>query len=454
MDTIANFKKWFDLHRDSIKADFFHFLRYRSISADPAHRQDVDACSEWVKNYLKKGGFSPEKIATEGAPLIFAEDLSAGAEKPTLLVYGHYDVQPVDPLSLWKSDPFEPTERDGNIYARGAVDDKGQILYAVLAAIVTKKLKGKLPINLKFCIEGEEESSSLGLSRALPKLKEKLKADYLLVPDFDQFDRETPMISLGCRGLVSLEVTLTGSKADLHSGIYGGIAYNPNRALVELLAKLWDDEGRVQVPGFYEAVVEPDAVIQKQYDSHFDKAHYTKECGIEVFGGEKGKSVQEANALRPTLEINGICGGYCGKGIKTVIPAQASAKISCRLVPRQDPAHVGRQIAQFLQKHAVAGMKVNVEVNAGSFAFRANPNSRLARAVMEASQEVCGKKCMRLLSGASIPIIPELIEASGAEMVGMGYGLLDDEIHAPNEKFDMARFEKGYLTVARTLELL
>ena len=403
---------------------------------------------------MQKGGFHSELIPTSVYPLVYAEDLNAGKNKPTLLIYGHYDVQPVDPLELWKSDPFEPTERDGSVFARGAVDDKGQIFYAMLAAVVVKKLHGKLPINLKFCIEGEEESSSLGLSKALPKLRDKIKADYLIVPDFDQYDRETPAISLGCRGMVSLEVTLTGSKGDLHSGLYGGIAYNPNRSLVELLAKLWDDKGRVQVDGFYEAVIETDAETQKKFNGRFEKEHFSKEFGIDAFGGEAGLSLKEIATLRPTLEINGISGGYAGAGIKTVIPAYAHAKITCRLVPNQDPAKIGNQIAQFLKKHATPGMKVKVDVNPGTFAFRMNPDSKLASATAKAAEEVCGKRCMRLLSGASIPIVPELIQATGADMVGIGYGLMDDEIHAPNERFDMGRFEKGFLTVAKTFELL
>ena len=370
------------------------------------------------------------------------------------MIYGHYDVQPIDPIELWKSDPFTPTERDGYVYARGAVDDKGQIFYAMLAAIAVKQIRGKLPINLKFCIEGEEESSSVGLSKAMKKLKEKMGADFLLVPDFDQFDRKTPAITLGCRGMVSLEVVLTGSKGDLHSGLYGGIAYNPNRALAELLAKLWDENGRVQVDGFYDDVVEMDAAAQKMFQGHFEKEKYVKEFGIEAFGGEKGRTLQETATLRPTLEINGMSGGYSGAGVKTVIPSQARAKITCRLVPKQDPQKIGNQIAAFLKRHAVKGMKVDVEVHPGAFAFRTDPHSKLANAVAGAVEEVCGAKCHRLLSGGSIPIVPALIDASGAEMVGMGYGLMDDDIHAPNERFDMERLEKGFLTVAKTIERL
>jgi acetylornithine deacetylase/succinyl-diaminopimelate desuccinylase-like protein len=395
-----------------------------------------------------------ECIETQGCPLVYAEDLSAGPKASTLLIYGHYDVQPVDPLELWKSDPFEPVERDGLVYARGAVDDKGQILYALLAVQCWKELGHRLPINLKFCIEGEEESSSVGLALALPLLKEKLKADYLLVPDFGQLDKETPALSLGARGMVSLEVTLTGSHGDLHSGLHGGIAYNPNRALVELLAKLWDSEGRVQVKGFYDDVLETSEEEQKLYAFRFDPEQYKREFGIEAFSGEKGRTMKESNCFRPTLEINGLVGGYTGPGFKTVIPARASAKISCRLVPHQDPAKIGRQAADFLKQNVCPGIQVHVDVHPGAYAFRGNPTSKLARAVEQAATETTGKKCEKILSGASIPIVADLAQSIGAEVVGMGYGLPEDNIHAPNESFDFGRLEKGFLTVARTLELL
>lgn len=442
-------------HRAVIREDLFHFLRFPSISTDPEYKSEMDKCAEWLRAYIsEKCGMKAECIQTIGHPLVYAEDLSAGAGAPTVLIYGHYDVQPVDPIELWKSDPFEPVERNGQIFARGAADDKGQIFYAVVAARAWKEMERKLPINLKFCIEGEEESSSLGLAKALPSLKEKLRADYLLVPDCGQLDKDTPALSLGARGMVGLEVTLTGSKSDLHSGLYGGLAYNPNRALVELLAKLWDDQGRVQVEGFYDDVVEMSPQEQRLYAFRFDKAQLAKEYGIEAFGGEKGRTLAEANSLRPTVEINGISGGYTGAGMKTVIPARAMAKITCRLVPNQDPHKIEKQVAEFLKKNSVPGMKVKIDLHGGDRAFRGNPNSPIAKAVARAAEEAAGKKCENILSGGSLPIIADLIETSGMEVVGMGYGLPEDNIHAPNECFDMARFEKGFLTVARTFELL
>lgn len=454
MVTITELKRWFDKNRAKIREDYFSFLRFPSISADPAYRKDCNQCADWLVGYLKTAHLKAERIETSTLPIVYAEDLSAGSNKPTVLVYGHYDVQPVDPLELWKSPPFEPTERDGSIFARGAVDDKGQIFFAICAVQCWKDLGHPLPVNLKFCIEGEEEFQSKGLSEMLPFLKSKLKADQLLVVDFDQFDPDIPAVSLGGRGITAVEVTLHGANTDLHSGLYGGIAYNPNRALVELLAKLWDREGRVQVPGFYDGVIEPTKDEIQSFECRHERPYYTQHLGIEAFGGEKGRSLHEANCFRPTLELNGIVGGYTGAGIKTVIPAQAHAKITCRLVPDQDPEKITERIAEFLKSHVVKGMKIEIVCHKGDPAFRGKRESTLAVAIAKAAEETTGNKCRFLISGGSIPVVPALMRTSGAEVVGMGYGLIDDAIHAPNEHFDMHRFELGFLTVGRAFALL
>jgi len=454
MISLSELQKWYQEHSSQILNDYFHFLRIASISTDPSYKSACESAADWLCSYLEKGGMKAERIETSGLPLVYAEDLSAGKEAPTLLIYGHYDVQPVDPIELWKSPPFEPTWRDGQIYARGAVDDKGQIFYAILAALCWKSLARSLTVNLKFCIEGEEESQSLGLKLALPKLQEKMKADYLLVVDFDQLALNTPAISFGARGMIAMEVTLRGSKGDLHSGICGGIAYNPNRALVELLSQLWDKDGRVCVPSFYDGVRDVSEEELKSYTFLHDRAYYAETLGIYAFGGEKGKTLQEANWFRPTLEINGMSGGYTGVGMKTVIPQAAIAKISCRLVPGQDPKKVMRSVADFLKKRVAKGIEIHIEEHAGSCAFRGALDSRLAKAVSIAAQEATGVRCSNTLSGASIPIIGEMMRMCGAEVVGMGFGLADDNIHAPNEHFDMYRLEQGFLTVGRTLGLL
>lgn len=455
MSLLIALKQWIEEHRSILREDYFQFLRFPSISTDPQFAKEVRRCAEWLCGYIgNHTALRAELIETEGYPIVYAENLEAGAGAPTLLIYGHYDVQPVDPLDLWQSPPFEPTERHGKIYARGAVDDKGQIFYAILAMRSWKELGRRLPINVKFCIEGEEESSSLGLSQALGGLKQKLRADSLLVVDFDQFDREFAALSLGARGLVAFEVTLTGSQADLHSGVHGGMAYNPNRALAELLSKLWDDAGRVRVPGFYDDVLSMTQEQREQFSYRYTREQYTREFGVEAFGGDRALSLAENNWFQPTLEINGMSGGYTGAGFKTVIPAQATAKISARLVPDQDPEKIADLLATFLKKQVAAGMKIEVHYLGGEKAFRGRFDSPLAKAVAQACEEASGKPCKKVLSGGSIPIVAKMIEALQVEVVGMGYGLPTDNIHAPNEHFEMSRLEKGFLTVARTLELL
>jgi len=446
---------WFSQNFKIVQDDYFHFLRFKSISTDAAFKKEMQSCALWLKDYIaQKTGMKSELIETKGAPLVYAENLTAGSNAPTLLIYGHYDVQPADPIDLWENDPFEPTLRNGNIYARGAADNKGQIFYSLMAIRSFHELGIKLPVNVKFCIEGEEESGSHGLSLSLPDLKEKLKGDALLVVDFDGFDKETPGISLGARGIVALELTLTGSPTDLHSGVHGGMAYNPNRAMVQLLSKLWDDKGRIQVKGFYDDVVVMNEEERGQFSFAFDEKSYSKTFDIDAIGGENDFSLAEKNTVRPTLEINGLSGGYAGMGFKTVIPAHTIAKLSCRLVPHQDPEKIIKNLTAFLNENVVDGMKVQVVSFGGEKAFRSSTSSKLATAVAKAATEVTGKNCKKMLCGGSIPIISSMMEILSMDVVGMGYGLPTDDIHAPNEHFDMNRFEKGFLTVARTLELL
>jgi len=444
---------WLEKNRNQVREDYFDFLRFRSISTEAEYKGDVRACAEWVKSYLKKSAFHAELIETPIHPVVYAEKI-VDKTKPTVLIYGHYDVQPVDPLDLWISDPFTPTERDGRVYARGAVDDKGQIFYAMVALRALHEMGRALPVNVKFCIEGEEEAASVGLATVLPKIKEKLKCDSLLVVDFDSYDETTPAINLGARGLIALEFSLVGSHGDLHSGQLGGIAYNPNRAIVELLAKLYDGNGRVTVEGFYDDVLEPSEEERDAFTQKGDKDYFTKEFGIHAFGGEKGRTIQEASLFRPTLEINGIGGGYFGSGFKTVIPSKAVAKLSCRLVPSQDPQKISYSLTAFLEKNVPKGMKLEVKVLSGEEAYRDTPFSKLAKAVAAASEEATGKSCRKSLTGGSIPVVAKLKTMLGAEVVGMGYGLPTDQIHAPNEHFDFRRFDLGFFTVARTIEKL
>ena len=448
-----NLHDWLESHFPTIREDLYTFYRFKTVSADPNMRPEMDRCANWLSERLRALACHSEVIQTSGAPLVYAEDLSAGPQAQTLLIYGHYDVQPIDPIELWKSDPFEPIEQNGHVYCRGAQDDKGQIFYAITALTVLRGLNKKLPINLKFLIEGEEEFGSNALTTALPSLKKKLQADHLLVVDFGIPDAHTPAISLGARGISTLEVVLRGSTRDLHSGEFGGIAYNPNRALAELLAQLWDAQGRIAIPHFYDDVKQLSPEEKKLFSQGFEEEAIC-DLNIKTFANPKGVSLVESNRLLPSLEINGISGGYAGPGFKTVIPAEARAKISARIVPNQDPEKMGHLIGQFLKQHTRVGLDVEVHYYHGGKPFRAPSDSKLALAVSKAYEELFDRTCQKIVSGASIPVVADLKEATGAVVVGMGYGLSSDNIHAPNEHFGLDRFKKGAITVARTIELL
>ncbi len=449
-------RSWIEDRFPSLRRDLFSFLKFKTISTDSSHKHDCISCAEWLRGYLAALQFDAKTIPTSTLPIVYAEDLRAGPNAPTLLIYGHYDVQPVDPIGEWHSDPFDPVEKDGVVYARGAVDDKGQIFYAVAALKAMRELGRKLSVNLKFCIEGEEECGSQGLKESLGSLKELLRADYLLVVDFDLADSHTGAVNLGARGLATFEVVLRGANLDLHSGMYGGLAYNPNRALAELLACCWDKNGKVRVPHFYDKV----AKYSKKEKSAFAKAlkkqteQMAKDAGISAFASGKRTAFYEAVCLLPTLEINGIAGGYAGEGFKTVIPKEARAKISCRLVPDQDPEEIVCLVADFLRKNVKQGMGIEILAGHGGHPYRGKSDSALAAALAKAYEDALGTKSVKTLSGGSIPVVADLMRASGAEAVGMGYGLPTDQIHAPNEHFGLDRFKKGIETIVRTIEHL
>lgn len=437
--------------------DYLTFLRFQSVSTDPHYKGQVLACADWLSGYLKNLGFHVERWETSGHPTLFASHLEAGPDQPTLLLYNHYDVQPVDPLDEWVSPPFEPTIRDGQVYARGAEDNKGQCFYVLQALKLLLKRDQRFPINIKLCIEGEEECGSVGLSKLLQQRKrcEQLKADYLAIVDMGMHEAQSPAVTLGVRGLVAMEVHVQGSKGDLHSGSHGGIVFNPLHALVEMLARLRDSNGKITVPGFYDDIVPMNAEEKAAIDLEFDASRYEMMFGAQATGGEKGFPPFERAWLRPTIEINGIVGGYGGPGFKTVIPAKALAKVSCRLVPNQDPQKVGKLVARFLEESAPKGVKVSVNILEGrGRAIRANPSSPLVEAFAQAYEELFQKPCKRIQDGGSIPIVTNLAEACGGEVILMGFGLPDDQIHAPNEHFGIDRIEKGCLVIARTIELL
>ena len=447
---------YFGTHEEEILKDFFTFLSFPSISTDPEYTPAVRECCNWVSDYMKAMGLSVECWETKGHPVIFAEHLEAGPDKPTLLIYNHYDVQPVDPLEEWESAPFEPTIRNGQVYARGAQDNKGQFYYSLIAVKgLLAKHEGKLPINIKWVVEGEEEVGSTHLPETLIKYRDRLKSDYAVIVDVGLRDPNQPAVTLGVRGMVTMDFEVQGSKIDLHSGSHGGLAYNPNRAVVEMLAKLRDHTGKVAVPGFYDGVEEMSDEERSLYNFDFDAKKYEETFGAPPSGGEPGYTAIESNLLRPTLEINGIFGGYAGAGFKTVIPAKAGAKISCRLVPGQNPLTVANRIKDYLEGIAPEGIKAKVTIHPGTgAAVRANPNSDAVKSFAQAYTEVCGASCQYILEGASIPVTPDLAEAADADCLLVGYGLGTDQIHAPNEHFGVDRLRKGFMTVARAIEIL
>jgi acetylornithine deacetylase/succinyl-diaminopimelate desuccinylase-like protein len=455
--SIQQFKEmWHEIKKEALQ-DYFTFLRFESISTDPKYKEQTKACAHWLTDYIQKIGFKTEIWETSSHPILFASHLEAGPDKPTLLIYNHYDVQPVDPLTEWDSPPFEPVLRGEEIYARGAQDNKGQCFYVIQALKALLRKNKKLPINIKLCIEGEEECGSESLSKALrePKRQEQLKADYLAVVDMGIPNKNTPAVTLGVRGIVTMELRLKASNTDLHSGSHGGIVVNPLHVLVEMLSKLRDSKGKVTIPGFYDDVVDMDPSQKSKISFDFDKAEYTKTFEAHPCGGESQYSPHERAWNRPTLEINGISGGYGGPGFKTVIPAKVLAKISCRLVPHQDPIKIGKLVAEHLKSLAPQSVKAEVEIyHGGGKAVRANPDSQVVQAFSKAYEELFQKPCKNIFDGGSIPIITQLAEASQSEVILLGFGLPDDQIHAPNEHFGVDRLEKGFMIMARAINLL
>lgn len=436
---------WWEQNQTRLLNDYFQFLKFSSISTDPKHKGDIDACCTWLKGYLTNLGLEVELWETSGHPTLFAINNAAGPERPTLLIYHHYDVQPVDPLELWNSPPFEPTVRDGEVYARGACDNKGQCFYT-LAAI---EAAGKLGFNLKLIIEGEEEIGSAGLSKLCEEKAEKLSADYLLVIDVDMPGKNEPGICLGVRGITTLEIEMRNANADLHSGNHGGMAYNTARALMETLVKCWDIEGKVAIPGFLEGMVPITIEELEMLDLEMDEKAYQEQFGIGVLAGGK-----HANWLEPTIEINGFESGYTGDGFKTIIPAVAKCKLSCRLVPGQDPDAMAALVSDFLKAEAVPGLEVNIKMHHGGSAVRTSATTPFVKLCAEALEDVFKKKCRYILTGGSIPIASQLAETSGSEVLFLGMGLPEDAIHSPNEHFGLDRLRQGFLTVLKIFQSL
>lgn len=440
-------------HRERLVEELKEFLKIKSVSADPAFARDVKACAEFVEKSLLNAGIGHVEICqTAGHPIVYGEHI-IDEELPTVLVYGHYDVQPADPYELWHSEPFEPVVKvtdkhpEGAIFARGACDDKGQVYMHVKAAEFMIK-SGQLPCNLKFMIEGEEEVGSTNLGIFVRENAEKLKADVILVSDTGIISNDIPSITVGLRGLSYMEVEVTGPNRDLHSGLYGGAVANPINILCDMISSLHDDQNRITIPGFYDKVM--NVSIDERAEmarAPFDLDEYKTDLNIDEVHGEEGYSTNERTSIRPTLDVNGIWGGYIGEGAKTVLPSKAFAKISMRLVPNQD----WQEISDLFQKHfesiAPRSVKVKVTPHHGGQGTVIPTDFAAYQAASTAMEMTFGKKPIPVRSGGSIPIIALFEEVLGLKSVLFGFGLASDLIHSPNEHFGLFNYFKGIETI-------
>jgi acetylornithine deacetylase/succinyl-diaminopimelate desuccinylase-like protein len=442
-------------HEQRLLDELLAFLKIPSISTLPENKPEVDRAAQFVASALGDAGMENiEIIPTSGHPLVYADWLHA-AGKPTVLLYGHYDVQPPDPLELWETPPFEPAIRNGNIYARGAADDKGQFYMHIKAVEGLRDTLGKLPVNVKFLIEGEEEIGGASISRYVADHTAKLKADVALVSDTALYAEGIPTLCIGLRGLIYTEIEATGPARDLHSGLYGGAAPNAVFGLIELLAKLKSASGRIQISGLYDDVQPPAKAEAESWKSlpFSEREFLQKEVGSTALTGEAAHSVLERVWARPTMEVHGIAGGFTGAGAKTVIPAKAVAKVSFRLVPDQKPEKVIAGFRRFVAENTPAGIQAEVRVLSSGPAILVNPDHPAIAVAARAFGDVLGQKTVFIRSGGSIPIVGDFARHLGIPTVLMGFGLPDDGLHSPNEKYKVANYYLGIKTVAHFLDL-
>ncbi|HUQ87364.1 MAG TPA: dipeptidase [Vicinamibacterales bacterium] len=446
MDKVVDF---INVNRDRYINEMKQYLAIPSISALPEHKGDVRKCAEWTRDEMSRIGLQKCRLEeTPGHPVVYGEWLGAPG-KPTILFYGHYDVQPVDPVNLWTSPPFEATIRDGEIYARGSADDKGQVFMHFKAVEAHLKQHGNLPVNMKFLIEGEEEVGSANLDNFIKSHKELLKADVVVISDSPMFDRGIPSICYGLRGLTYFQIDLRGSKSDLHSGSFGGAVANPAMVLAQLLSQMKDKSGRIKIDGFYDDVVELRPEERAEWEKlPFNEKKYKAELGVPKLFGETGFTTLERTWARPTFEVNGLLSGFTGEGAKTVLPAVAMAKVSMRLVPNQEPQKIGDLFEEYVKKMAPKTVELKITRMHGGKPWMTAFDNPFVQAAGRAIEQGFGQRPVFNREGGSIPVVSTFQEELGVPCVLFGVGLPDENAHAPDEKLDLGNFHNGVIASA------
>lgn len=444
---MQGWKDYQEKNKDRFLEELLALLRIPSISARSENKPDMIRCADAVKEQLLAAGADKVEIyQTAGHPIVYGEKITDPSKK-TVLVYGHYDVQPADPLDLWHSGPFEPVIRDGKIFARGSCDDKGQF-YMHVKALETMVQTDSLPTNIKFLIEGEEEVGSPNLAKFVSSQKDLLKADVILISDTSMISMENPSIDIGVRGLSYIEVEVTGANRDLHSGVYGGAVANPITILAKMIASCHDENNHITIPGFYDDVVESSAEERKlMAAAPFSEQEYKTDLGVNELWGETGYTTNERTGIRPTLELNGIWGGYTGEGAKTVLPSKATAKISARLVPNQSSIRITEKLLNYFKEIAPPGVTVKAEEHHGGEPYMTPVDSTAYLAAAQAIEATFNKKPIPVRGGGSIPICALFEKELGIKIVFMGFGLDSDNLHSPNEKFNLENYYKGIETI-------
>jgi acetylornithine deacetylase/succinyl-diaminopimelate desuccinylase-like protein len=452
---MSNVQDYIDSNIETFREQLFDLLRIPSVSTDSIHKPDVKQAGEFLKDQLSSIGLDNATLhETAGHPIVTAEKCPH-SDRPTVLIYGHYDVQPPDPEDLWNTPPFEPTIKENRVYARGASDDKGQSFTHVKAIEAYMKTGTELPVNVKFILEGEEEIGSPNLVPFIKKNKELLSCDMVLISDTAMFGKNQPSITYGLRGLAYMEIHVTGPNRDLHSGVFGGAVENPANVLAEIIAKLKDEDGVIQIPGFYDDVEPMTDEMREAYKAlPHDDEEYKKDLGLKALHGEKGYSTLERASARPTLDVNGLWSGYQGEGAKTVLPSKAGAKVSMRLVPDQHPDKIAKLFEEHVKSLAPDTVTVDVEAHHGGHPVVIDLDFYGLKAAAKAFGDIYNKEVLFSREGGSIPIVSDFKKVLGVNSILMGFGLTRDALHSPNESFSLEDFHRGIKTSARFFEVL